>query len=590
MCLENLIMGNNFSEKRIGVFVCRCGTNIGGYIEVDKVVNYIKEFPDVVLVKENIYMCSSEGLNEIKNAIKGYNLTRIVVASCTPRTHESTFRSACHEAGLNPYLFEMVNIREQCSWVHMTEKEKATLKAIELIKMGIAKVKLAEPAQDIELPISDVVFVVGAGISGMTSALSIAKTGFKVVLIDKNEKIGGLVRSLNKIFPEGISGDDFVKVLEKEIFKFPNIELHLKTTMKSLSGYVGNYEVIVSIADEKCGDGEIRKKDENITKFGVVCGEREIKYQVGVIIIATGAEVFIPTGLYNYDGKKVITQFELEKILKEKKFNANDVVMIQCVGARDEERQYCSRICCSVAMKNALEIRKINPNANIYILYRDIQTYGIESEIYYESLRKSGIIFIAYDSIKPPFLEDERVIVYSKEIGTKLRIPFDLIVLSTPLVSHFDTDNLAKLLKVPLNKYGFFNEAHIKLKPVEFATDGIFVCGSARWPAFVDESISQALSAASKTTILLNKGCLKVEPIIACVSEEKCIGCGLCVSVCPYKAMIIEKKDGKKIAKTISVGCKGCGACASMCPAKAINMQNYTDRQIFAQIEALLIN
>ncbi len=266
-------MGNNFSEIRIGVFVCRCGTNIGGYIEVNKVVNYIKGLPDIVLVKENMYMCSSEGLNEIKNAIKSYNLTRVVVASCTPRTHEATFRAACLEAGLNPYLFEMVNIREQCSWVHMTEKERATLKAVELIKMGIAKIKLAEPAEDIELQMSDMVLVIGAGISGITSALSIARTGFKVVLIDKNEKLGGLVRDLNRIFPGGISGNDFVKVLEKEVLNFPNIELQLKTTLKSLSGYIGNYEVIVSLEDEKYGNDAVRKNTDNITKFGVVCGE-----------------------------------------------------------------------------------------------------------------------------------------------------------------------------------------------------------------------------------------------------------------------------------------------------------------------------
>ena len=550
-------------ETRIGVFVCHCGTNIGGFLDVPEVTEYARSLPHVVFAQENLYTCSDGGLTEIKTAVDEQNLNRVVVASCTPRTHEPLFRNACKEAGLNPYLFEFVNIRDQCSWVHMQEPDAATGKAKDLIRMGVSKAALLEPQEEIEIEVTPAAMVIGAGISGITAATTLAERGFEVKLIEKEAEIGGMAKDFHRLYPTDVDGGFFMRRRIRAVMEHPNIEVFTSTRPKDVKGFIGNYDVIVE------RDGE------------------EIPLKVGVIIVATGSAVLKTEEWYGYDGRKVITQQELDRMMKAGRFSAGRVVMIQCVGTRTKERPYCSRICCAVAVKNAMQIKEQNPGAQIFILYRDLQTYGVEYEEYIDEARRSGIIFLRFSPDDPPVVEADQVRVTSPLLGEVLRIPYDRVVLSSSLTAQPDARELAQMLKIPQDEYGFFLEAHVKLRPVDFATDGIYLCGCAHWPAHIGESISQAYAAASRASIPLSKGRVQVEPIISSVDPERCIGCGMCEEVCPYTAIhLVDTPAGKK-AETITASCKGCGACGAGCPAMAISMQHFTDEQIFAQIDTL---
>ena len=550
-------------ETRIGVFVCHCGTNIGGFLDVPEVTEYARSLPHVVFAQENLYTCSDGGLTEIKTAVEEQHLNRVVVASCTPRTHEPLFRNTCKEAGLNPYLFEFVNIRDQCSWVHMREQDAATEKARDLVRMGVAKAALLEAKEEIEVEVTPVAMVIGGGISGITSALALANRGFEVKLVERESEMGGMVKDLYRLYPTDVDGSFFMRRRIRAVQEHPNIEVVTSARLTDVAGFIGNYDVLVE------RDGE------------------EISFKVGVIIVATGAAVLEPEGQYGYDGEKVITQYQLDKMLKAGQFRADNVVMIQCVGTRTKERPYCSRICCVIAVKNAMQIKEQNPDAQIFILYRDLQTYGTEYEEYIEEARRSGIIFLRFSPDDPPVVEAAQVRVASPLLGDVLRIPYDHVVLSSPLIAHPDARELAQMLKIPQDQYGFFLEAHVKLRPVDFATDGIYLCGCAHWPAHIGESVSQAYAAASRASIPLTKGRVQVEPIISVVDPDLCIGCGLCEEVCPYAAIQLKDTPTGRKAETIKASCKGCGACGAGCPAKAITMQHFTDEQIFAQIDTL---
>ncbi|MFQ6067696.1 MAG: CoB--CoM heterodisulfide reductase iron-sulfur subunit A family protein [bacterium] len=553
----------NSPRVRIGVFVCHCGTNIGGFLDVPELTRYAKELPGVVFSQENLYTCSDAGLTEIKNGIKEHHLSRVVVAACTPRTHEPLFRTACREAGLNQFLFEFVNIRDQCSWVHMHDGEKATQKAKDLIRMGVAKATLLEPQEEIEVKVNPSALVIGGGIAGMTAALSLANRGFKVRLVEREAQLGGILKDLYKLYPTHEEASKIIGPKIEAVKKNKKIEIFTSSEVHQVRGYVGNYEVVV-------------KKDEE-----------EISFETGIVIVAVGAQVFKPQGRFGYDGKKVITLLELDKMLKEKKFSAKNVVMIQCVGAREKERPYCSRICCTTAIKSGILIKELDPEAKVFILYRDIQTYGAEYEDYYRKAREEGIIFIRYTPKNPPVINKGDLRIYDELLGEEINITYDLVVLSTPLISPGDVDSLSKVLKVPIDENGFFLEAHVKLRPLDFATDGIYACGCAHWPAHVGESVSQAYGAASRASIPLSKGYVKVEPIISRVDEEKCFGCGLCELVCPFKAIRVEATQNGRVAQVVSASCKGCGCCAAGCPQKAISMQHFTDRQILGQVKAI---
>ncbi len=550
-------------EVRVGVFVCHCGTNIGGFLDVPGLAKYALSLPNVVFAKDNRYTCSEAGLTEIKNAVAENKLNRVVVASCTPRTHEPLFRSTCKEAGLNPYLFQFVNIRDQCSWVHMKETKRATEKAKALIRMGVAKAVLLEPLEETEVDVNPCALVIGGGIAGMTCALSLANRGFEVKLVEKENRLGGILNSLYKLYPTHEDASKLVQTKVKDVEKNPKIEVLTSSEVKEVKGFVGNYDVTVKQ------------------------GEKERLFKAGVIIVATGAEELKPVGMYGYDGETVITQMELERMLKEGKVNADTVVMIQCVGTRNEERTYCSKVCCPTALKNAMLIKEANPESQVFVLYRDMVTQGTTYEDYYGKARETGITFIKYSPERQPVLENRSVRVYDDLLGEELSLPYDLVVLSTPMVARNDSGDLAQKLKVPVDENGFFLEAHVKLRPVDFATDGIYVCGCAHWPTNGSESISQAYGAASRASIPMSVGHVKTEPLIPVVNEDACSGCSLCEMTCPFSAIRVEETEKGRKAKVIAASCKGCGACGAGCPQMAITMRHFTDEQLLAQVTAL---
>jgi heterodisulfide reductase subunit A len=553
-------------DIRIGVFICHCGSNIAGYLDMEALGAYAETLPHVAFVQRNLYTCSEGGINEIKKAIGQQNLNRVVVASCTPRTHEPLFRSSCGEAGLNPYLFEMVNIRDQCSWVHMQEKEDGTNKAKDLIRMGVAKAALLEPQQPIMSPVCPRALVIGGGISGMTAALALANRGYETVIVEREESLGGMLLRLNKLGPSMTDASRLAEDTVKAVSCHPKITVFTGSRVTGVEGFIGKYS-----ADTETPAG-LKKID------------------LGVIIISTGARVFVPTGLYGYDSERVITQLELETRLKNGLApSTKSVVMIQCAGARNEERPYCSRICCQTAVKNALLIKEKDPDAKVTILYRDMQMYGVENEEMFRESKAKGIRYVNYDPDRPPQVKADSVVVYNALLGKDMGLPADMVVLSTPLLSQADSDEVGKLIRVPVDANGFFLEGHVKLKPLDFATDGVFLCGSARFPANLREAIAQGLGAASRASIPLSKGSVVVEPIISVLADmEACRGCGLCVALCPYGALEIQKTDKGRKVKVIDVACKGCGVCAATCYQHALTINSFTDDQIDAQIAAFL--
>ncbi|UCE18126.1 MAG: CoB--CoM heterodisulfide reductase iron-sulfur subunit A family protein [Gemmatimonadota bacterium] len=551
-------------EIRIGVFVCNCGTNIAGFLDTKAVAEYSKKLPHVVFTRENLYSCSEAGVTDIKNAIIENKLNRVVVAACTPRTHEPLFRASCEEAGLNPFLFEFVNIREQDSWVHKNEWENATDKAKDLIRMGVARAAYLEPKKAIIADVEEKALVMGGGISGLSAALSLADRGFKVYLVEKEKELGGILRNIYRIYPSNIDAADLLAQKIGAVKEHPKIDVFTSSEVSEVKGYIGKYQITI---EHKRG----KPKQLN----------------VGVIIVATGASVLVPEDMYNYDGKNVITQLELEQRLRDNSFDAQNVVMIKCVGARVPERVYCSRICCMTAIKNGIIIKEKNPNAKVFILYRDLMCYGDDNEELLRQAKEHGIRFVGYSLEHPPVVENGTVNVRSSLLGKELSLESDCVVLATPIIPQSGSGTVSKMLKVPLDETKFFLEAHIKLRPVDFATDGIYICGTAHWPAATNESVAQALGAAARASIPLTNKQVNVEPIVSMLfDEDLCRGCGMCAYLCPYGAIeMIETEKGTK-AKMIEVACKGCGVCGATCYKRAIKMSHYTNEQIEAQIEA----
>ncbi|OGL45396.1 MAG: hypothetical protein A2W05_08960, partial [Candidatus Schekmanbacteria bacterium RBG_16_38_10] len=578
---------------RIGVFVCRCGTNIGGVIDVPSVVEYVKKLPSVVFAEENLYTCGADTIERIKQKIKEENLNRVVVTSCTPRTHEPLFQEALKEAGLNPFLFEMANIRDQCAWVHMHESDKALKKAKSLAHMAISRAKFINPLYKLSLEIKKESLVIGGGVSGMVTSLSLANQGFKVNLVEKGGELGGNLRNI-KYTIEGEDPEKFLGELIEKVESNKNINIFLNSQVESFSGFVGNFKAKVN----SYGNG----------------GEKEI--ECGVVVVATGGEEYKGSEFEYGKDERVITQLELENKLyrsDDKIKNAKEIVMIQCAGSRNNERPYCSRVCCTEAIKNALKIKEINPEARIAILYRDIRTYGLK-EGYYTKAREMGILFIRYEKEKPPVvrvapqqsafsfqqsnphtppfvkggkgglvseslnsssLQDSKlqVQVFDPIMREEIEFNPDLVVLSMATVPHPDNQKLAPLLKVPLTKENFFLEAHMKLRPVDFASEGIFLCGIAQYPKFIEESIAQAEAVASRANTILSKNELSVGGAVAVVNEDLCATCLTCVRTCPYHVpKILDRVAHIEVAQ-----CQGCGVCASECPNKAIQLLHYTD-------------
>jgi heterodisulfide reductase subunit A len=550
-------------EARVGVFVCHCGVNIGGVVDVPEVVEYAKNLPGVVYSEHNLYTCSQDTQERIKETIIEKDLNRIVVASCTPRTHEPLFRETLKEAGLNKYLFEMANIRDQCSWVHMHQPDEATKKAKDLVGMAVAKAGLLEPLENPVINTTPVALVIGGGLSGMTSALEIADQGFTVHLVEREEGLGGNLKRI-KYLPGDEDPQEELKTIVSRVHQSPKITVHLNTQVSRVEGYIGNFE----------------------STLAGPSGEETVEH--GIAIIATGGIEYQPTE-YLYGSEGVMTQLELEESL-EQGHKPNSVVMIQCVGSRCDERPYCSRVCCIGAVNNALRIKEMNPSADVYILYKDMRTYGFKEE-YYREAADRGILFIRYtDEDKPQVTREDglKVRLVDPVLKEGVTIKPDTVVLSSAILPSPGSEQLAGLFKIPQNKNGWFLEAHMKLRPLDFATEGVFFCGLAHSPKTIEECISQASGAAARAITILSQPTIEVEGVIARVNEELCSGCRICEGVCEYNAIEMVEEEGRIHSTVIPEVCKGCGVCASTCPGGVIDLGHFTDREIMSQVRAAL--
>jgi heterodisulfide reductase subunit A-like polyferredoxin len=558
---------------RIGVFLCHCGINIGGYLDVKTVAEFAKTLPFVELSEDFLYTCSVDAQKTIIERIKEYQLNRVVVASCTPRTHEPLFQSVLAKTGLNPYLFNMANIRDQCSWPHMDYFDDATAKAKDLVRMAVGKAVFAKQLTRQKIEIQKDALVVGGGIAGITAALELAGMGFKVYLIEKSGALGGNAVKITT----AASGRYYKPYLEQyidETLRHPNIEVFLNTDIRKIGGYVGQYATILQTG----------------------AGEREIKH--GVVIVATGAGEYRTTEYLYGTNPRVITQLQLEEFIQEgtPEFNElKNIVMIQCVS-RDQERPYCSRVCCNQAIKNALFLKEQNPDLNITIIHRDLRAYGMH-ELNYREARRAGIRFIRYEPETKPEVTERQgklsIRVNDPILNNDLIFEADLVVLAAAIEAPVDPNRaLAQMLKVPLNRDGFFLEAHAKLRPVDFATDGVFLCGLAHAPKNIRESMVQGKAAAARAATIISKDWLETEGAVAGVTESLCAGCGTCEKVCAYQAITVQeikqRNETVKKATVNAILCKGCGTCSAACRCGAIDLNGFTDRQVVAEIECLL--
>jgi heterodisulfide reductase subunit A-like polyferredoxin len=555
-------------EPRVGVFVCHCGINIGSVVNVPEVVEYARTLPGVAYAEHNLYSCSQDTQRKITETVREHGLNRVVVASCTPRTHEPLFQDTIREAGLNPYLFEMTNIREQDSWVHKASPDVATDKARQLVAMAVAKAQRLRPIYRPSIEIEHSALVIGGGLSGMVAALNLAGQGFPVTLIERTDKLGGHLEHIHYT----LQGNDPQKLLQslvEQVQAHPLVRVYTNTQLLEVGGYVGKFTSRLNRMDE----GRVE----------------EISH--GVVVVATGAEAYEPQpGEYLYGQHPgVLTQRELEEALVAGRAGGPaSYVMIQCVGSRDEERPYCSRVCCSVAVKNALRIKEQDPAAQVTVLFRDVRTYGFQEE-YYEEARRKGVVFLEYLAEKKPRVtaRGERLQVEVDSPGLDpLTLPADRVVLSTGIVPREDNEVLAQMLKVPLTQDRFFLEAHVKLRPLDFAADGVFLCGLAHSPKPIAETIAQAEGAAVRAATLLSKDRLEAQAIVAQVNSRLCKGCGLCVAVCPYDARTLNEET--HVAEVIEVLCQGCGTCAVACPSGATQHLGFEKAQIYAMIDEAL--
>jgi heterodisulfide reductase subunit A len=548
---------------RIGVFVCRCGTNIAGVVDVPAVAEFAKTLPAVVYVEDNLFSCSQDTQDKMTEVVKEQRLNRVVVAACTPLTHEGLFQETIANAGINKYLFEMANIRNQCSWVHGGDTEAATQKAKDLVQMAVAKVTRLSPLTEPEITINPAALVLGGGIAGMTAAKNLADQGYHTYLIEKSDSLGGQARNLHETWRGEDIQHNLTRLIE-QVQSDENIDVYLNTELKQVEGFVGNFQSTIQING----------------------GEKTLDH--GVAIIATGASELKPDEyLYGKD-PRVLTSLDLDRRFIDQDGSLDQVnvaVFVQCVGSRIEERPYCSKVCCTHSVKSALQLKKVNPKMDVFIVYRDMRTYGLREDLYREA-RERGVIFIRYDADQGLRVtqdhEDLQVRFMSYVLQREIEIRPDLLVLATAIVPPRE-NAAARLFKVPVNDDGFFVEAHVKLRPSDFSTDGVFVCGLAHSPKPIDESIAHGLGAASRAVTVLSQKQMSGNAIVAYINPETCVGCQGCLTVCSYEA--IRYLEDKKICEVNPAICKGCGACAAACPSDSAQLTGFTSRQIYSQIK-----
>jgi heterodisulfide reductase subunit A len=552
---------------RIGVFVCKCGTNIAGVLDVPAIAEYARSLPSVVYVEENLFSCSQDTQEKMAQVIKEQKLNRVVVAACSPLTHEVLFQETVVNAGINKYLFEMANIRNQCSWVHGGDAKAGTEKAKDLVRMAVGKVSLFEPMSEPRIKINETALVIGGGLAGMSAARNLAVQGYRTCLIEKEGVLGGQARNLYQTWKGENVQQNLAKLIQ-DVQSNPKIDVYLKTELKQVEGFVGNFRSTLQT-----------NGNEKVLEHGIA-------------IVATGASEFKPDQyLYGKD-PRVLTRLELDRKFIDQDPSLGKIrsaVFILCVGSRIKERPYCSEVCCTHSVVGALKLKEINPDMDVFIVYRDMRTFGLFEDLYREA-RSKGILFIRYDETKElKVAEDQndlQVLFTSSVLNREMEIRPDLLILATALVPP-EKNRIATLFKVPVNKDGFFAEAHVKLRPIDFATDGVFLCGLAHSPKPINESIAQGLGAAARAVTLLSQKEMFGNAIVAFINPESCVGCQGCLKVCPYEA--IQFLEDRRICEINEVICKGCGACAATCPSASAQLKRFTSRQIYAQIEKCLV-
>jgi heterodisulfide reductase subunit A2 len=568
-------------EPRIGVYICWCGTNIAKMVDVEAVSAEVGKLPHVVLAKNYKYMCSDPGQELIIKDIKGHRLNRVVVAACSPRIHELTFRKAVEKAGINPYLFEMANIREQDSWVH-TDRTEATTKAIDLVVAAIKRVEFHEPLEKRSVKVDPATLIIGGGISGMIAALEIANAGKKVYLIEKTDHLGGHVIKFDLTFPHLSSSKQLIRPIIQRVENHPNIEIFFNTEIRNVTGYIGNFKT-------------------NIKANG--SGEQELTF--GNIIAAVGLKPFDPSKIEEYGYGRfpdVITSMEFEEMLGRGKIltkygkEPRNIAIIHCVGSRNKKyHEYCSRTCCMVALKFVHQIRAALPSTNIFEVYADMRAYGKGHEEFYALTTHKQIIFLMYDQQEqlPLIHEADRnddcnmiIEMNEKLSGEAIEVPVDMVILMVNMEAHDNVKEVVHAIGVSLCGNQFFIEKHPKLDPVATTTGGVYIVGTCQGPKDIPDSIAQARAASARILATIASGSVQVEVTTAKVTESLCCGCQTCVKVCPYSA--ISYNEEKKASEVNEVLCKGCGTCGSACPAGAIISKHFTDLQILSEIEGIM--
>jgi heterodisulfide reductase subunit A-like polyferredoxin len=556
--------------QRIGVFVCHCGVNISSVVAIPEVVEYAKTLPNVVHVQDNLFSCAQDAQTELVEVIKEHNLNRVVVAACSPRTHEPLFQETLRNSSLNKYLYEQANIRDQCSWVHSNEPEAATDKAKDLIRMAVARASLIEPLPLPSVPVTPAALVVGGGVAGMTCALTLAQQGFKAHIIEKGDSLGGQAAHLRDTW-KGENVPKFLKKLISEVKGNQNIEVHLSSEVQEAAGYVGNFKTTI---------GANGKTDT-------------LDIDHGATVLATGAFPVTPDEYLYGTNNRVFRWHELDDawdsdLVK----NGQSAAFIQCVGSRQPDRPHCSKICCTFSVHKAVALKERNPEMDVYILYRDIRTYGEREDIYKEA-RAKGVIFIRYGLDNKPVVEETEngeleVTVVDHVLQRPVTLKPDFVTLASAIETR-GLEDLAQLFKVPLSQDSFFLEVHMKLRPVDFASDGVFVCGLAHYPKPLDESIAQAQAAAARAATVLAQKSIEVEGVVSTVDQSLCRGCGECVEVCPYGSPhLVEISEGVEVSQIQEALCKGCGACAVACPTGAAAIRHFTDDEVLTMVHAAL--